>query len=153
MNEFRLTDVDRALLRELARDGRLPYKELAARVGLPVSTCHGRVRALEAAGVIRGYRAEIDPAAANLSVEALISVTISGQHRSEVPHIAERLRDIPGVQRVFLIAGDRDLMLQVACPSVAALRELISMHLGANKALEHTRTSLIFEQLSGTAPA
>jgi len=54
MNGFRLTEVDRSILRELARDGRLPYKELAARVGLPVSTCHGRVRALEEAGAIRG---------------------------------------------------------------------------------------------------
>lgn len=64
----RLDDTDRRILRELARDGRLSYKELAARTGVPVSTCHGRVRALEEAGVIRGYRADIDPVAAGADV-------------------------------------------------------------------------------------
>lgn len=153
MNGFRLTEVDRSILRELARDGRLPYKELAARVGLPVSTCHGRVRALEEAGAIRGYRADIDPAAAGLGIEALVSLTVNGRQRAEVPAIAEKLREIPGVQRVFLIGGDRDIVAHVACESVPALRDLISSYLGRNPAFEQTRTSLVFEQLPGNAPA
>lgn len=153
MNSFRLTESDRRILHELASDGQLPYKELAARVGLPISTCHGRVRALEGAGVIRGYRADIDPVVAGLGVAALISVTISSSRRGEVPAIAESLRSIPGVQRVFLIGGDRDLVLQVACASVADLRELISTHLGKNPALGQTHTNIVFEELPGTRPA
>ncbi|MCB1274425.1 MAG: Lrp/AsnC family transcriptional regulator [Leucobacter sp.] len=153
MNEIQLTETDRRIVRELARDGRLPYKDLAMRVGLPISTCHGRVRALEAAGVIRGYRADIDPAAAGLGVEALISLTVNGHRRAEVPAIAEQLRDVPGVQRVFLIGGDRDIVAHVACESVPALRNLISTYLGKNPAFEQTRTSLVFEQLVGNAPA
>lgn len=152
MNEFQLTEPDRAILRELARDGRLPYKELAARVGLPISTCHGRVRTLEEVGVIRGYRADIDPAAAGLGVEALISLTVNGRQRGEVPAIAEKLRAVPGVQRVFLIGGDRDIVVHVACESVPALRDLIAGYLGNNPAFEQTRTSLVFEQLPGDAP-
>ncbi|MFC6235924.1 Lrp/AsnC family transcriptional regulator [Leucobacter soli] len=153
MNGFQLSDTDRRILHELTLDGRLPYKELAARVDLPISTCHGRVRALEKAGVIRGYRADIDPVAAGLGVEALISVTVGSRHRSEVPEIADRLRTVPGAQRVFLIGGDRDIVLHVACASVSELREFIATHLGSNTALEQTRTSLVFEQLPGTAPA
>lgn len=153
MNDFPLTGVDRKILHELSVDGRIPYKELASRVGLPVSTCHGRVRALETAGIIRGYRAEVDPAAAGLGVEALISVTVSGRHRKDVPAITEQFRTIPGVQRVFLIGGDRDIIVHVACESVPALRELMSKHLGAHPALEQTRTNLVFEQLPGLHPA
>lgn len=153
MNDVQLSEIDRRILRELSIDARIPYKDLAARVGLPVSTCHGRVRALEQAEVIRGYRADIDPAAAGLGVEALISVTVSGRHRGEVPAIADRLRAIPGVQRVFLIGGDRDVVVHVACESVPALREFLATHLGADPALEHTRTSLVFEQLRGSSPA
>lgn len=153
MNDFQLTETDRRILRELTADARLPYKELAARVGLPISTCHGRVRALEEAGVIRGYRAEIDPAAAGLGIEALISVSVGSGHRSEVPAIAEKLRTIPGVQRVFLVGGEHDIVLDVACASVPQLRSLISTYLGRNPALEQTQTKLVFEQLPGAMPA
>lgn len=153
MNEIQLSETDRIILRELATDGRTPYKELAARAGIPVSTCHGRVRALEQAGVIRGYRAEIDPVAAGLGIEALISVTVSGRHRAEVPVISEQIRNIPGVQRVFLLGGERDLLIHVACRSIAALRELLAQHLGPNPMLEQTRTSIVFEHLIGQAPA
>ncbi len=153
MNTIQLSDTDHRILQELASDGRIPYKELASRVGIPVSTCHGRVRALENAGVIRGYRAEIDPSAAGHGVEALLSITVNGRHRGEVPDIAEQLRDIPGVQRVFLIGGDRDIVVHVACESVPALRKLLSTRLGSNPAYEHTSTNLVFEQLRGHSPS
>ena len=153
MNDFQLTDVDRRILHELSVNGRIPYKELSARTGVPMSTCHGRVRALENARVIRGYRADIDPAAAGLGVEALISVSVNGRHRKDVPAITEQFRAIPGVQSVFLIGGDRDLIMHVACESVPALRDLLSRHLGTNQALEQTHTNLVFEHLPGLAPA
>lgn len=153
MNDFHLSEVDRRILRELALDGRIPYKELAARVGIPVSTCHGRVRALEQAGVIRGYRADIDPGAAGLGVEALISVSVNASHRGDVPGIAAQLSTVPGVQRVFLIGGDRDIVVHVACASVPALRDLLATHLGIHPGLGQTRTSLVFEQLRGRSPA
>lgn len=152
MNEIRLTEVDRLILHELANDGRIPYKDLASRVGIPVSTCHGRVRALEQAGAIRGYRADVDPTAAGMGVEALVSITVNGRHRNEVPDIAEQLRTIPGAQRVFLIGGNRDIVVHVSCESVPALRELLSTRLGSNPAYEHTSTNLVFEQLRGESP-
>lgn len=152
MNNFRLSESDRRIVRELSRDGRLPYKELAARTGLPVSTCHGRVRALEDAGVIRGYRADIDPVAAGADVQALISVTAKGTHRDQVPELTQRFRLVPGVQSVFLLGGDRDLVVHVACESVGALRELIQVHLGSDPALDQTRTQIVFEHSRGVDP-
>ena len=81
---FTVTDGDRRILHELSRDGRLSNKELAARVGLPPSTCHGRVRLLEDAGVIRGYRAVVDPQAAGAAISALVSVAVLDHARSQV---------------------------------------------------------------------
>lgn len=153
MNEIQLSDTDRQILNALAENGRMPYKELAALVGLPVSTCHGRVRALEDAGVIRGYRAEIHPAAVGADVHALISLTVRGSHRSSVQATMEQLREVPGVQTVYLIGGDRDLVVHVACATVTALRELISQHLGSNPALDQTRTQLVFDHARGRQPA
>ncbi|GAB6856747.1 Lrp/AsnC family transcriptional regulator [Microbacterium xylanilyticum] len=150
-NAIRLTPTDRRILDELARDGRLSNKELAARVGLPRSTCHGRVRALEDAGVIRGYHAELDPVAAGAGVEALILVAVKDDARDHVPSITARLRDVPGVQRVFLIGGVHDLVIHVACESVPALRDFLRAHLGSDPALGQTQTQLIFEQHPGAA--
>ncbi|MDL9981316.1 Lrp/AsnC family transcriptional regulator [Microbacterium sp. ASV49] len=150
-NGIQLTASDRRILEELTRDGRLSNKELAARVGLPASTCHGRVRALEDAGIIRGYHAEIDPVAAGASVEALILVGVHDAVRDRLPRVTERLRRLPGVQRVFLIGGEQDLVLHVACASVPALRDFIREHLGSDRDLGRTQTQLIFEQHPGAA--
>ncbi|GAA4478544.1 Lrp/AsnC family transcriptional regulator [Microbacterium panaciterrae] len=150
-NGIRLTPTDRRILDELARDGRLSNKELAARVELPRSTCHGRVRALEDAGVIRGYHAELDPVAAGAAVEALIMVAVKDDARDLVPGITARLRGTPGVQRVYLIGGVHDLVIHVACESVPALRDFLRTHLGSDPALGQTQTQLIFEQHGGAA--
>lgn len=152
MNTFPLTDTDRAILSELAADGRLAYTELAARVGLPVSTCHGRVRALEAAGVIRGYHAEIDPDVTGASVHALILLRVLSHERNRIPALAEELRRVPGVQQVYLIGGDRDFVLHVACASVPALRDLIARHIGSNPALAQSQTQIVFDHFRSLSP-
>lgn len=152
MNQIQLSETDRLILRELTQDGRLPYKELSARTGLPISTCHGRVRALERAGIIRGYRADVDPVAAGADVQALISFTVRGSHRNLVPEVTAALADIPGAQNVYLLGGDRDIVVHVACTSVAELRSLISQHLGSNPTLDQTHTQIVFEHIRGKTP-
>lgn len=152
MNAIQLTDIDRRIVTTLAERGQLPYKELADQVGIPVSTCHGRVRALEERGVIRGYRVDIDPDALGLSVSALILVRVQGHQRDRVPDIAGELRRIPGVQQVFLIGGERDMVVHVACENVPALRNLLAEHFGSNAALAQTQTQIVFDHLSGLAP-
>lgn len=76
--------VDREILAELQQDGRLTVTELAERVALSVSPCHRRLRALEASGAIKGYRAELDAAALGLEFEALVFVTLRGGDRESV---------------------------------------------------------------------
>lgn len=149
MNRIQLSPADRRILAELSRDGKLSNKELAARVGLPRSTCHGRVRALEEAGVIRGYHADIDPETVGTSVEAMIFVSVHSTVRSRLPVVAGRLRSIPGVQRIYLIGGDHDFVLHIACESVPALRDFIKLHLGSDPDLGRTETQIIFEQHPG----
>ena len=152
MNTIQLTDVDHLILQELARDGRLPYKILAERVGVPTSTCHARVKALEERGVIRGYRADIDPTAAGKHMNALILISIHGERRDAVPLVTEELRRIPGVQQVFLIGGEKDLIVHVSTSSIQDLRNLISQYLGPNENLTQTQTQIIFEHFPGLSP-
>lgn len=152
MNRIQLSEIDRRILAELAIDGRTPYKVLADRVGIPASTCHGRVRALEQQGVIRGYRADIDPLAAGHMVSALILITVHSHQRGLVTQVAEAVRHIPGVQQVFLIGGEKDIVVHVSTSSVEELRNLIAEHLATQQALTQTETQIVFEHLSGTRP-
>ncbi|MGE8250787.1 MAG: Lrp/AsnC family transcriptional regulator, partial [Stenotrophomonas bentonitica] len=75
---------DQRILAELQKDGRLTVTELAERIGLSVSPCHRRVRALEQSGAIRGYRAELDPAALGLKFSALVFITLRDGDRHAV---------------------------------------------------------------------
>lgn len=146
-NEIQLDEVDRTILRELTLDGRLPNNVLAQRVGLAPSTCLGRVRALRRAGVIRGYHADIDLRALGLHVFALISINVHAQARSRMLDLAGRLRALPQVLEVYVLGGDRDLMIHVACPTAEALRDFVSAHLGSHEAFVNTQTTLIFDHL------
>lgn len=152
MNDIQLSEIDRAILTVLANEGQLPYKELAQRVDIPVSTCHNRVRSLLERGIIRGFRVDINPEALGRQVAALILVRVLSNQRHRVPEIAETLRHVPGVQQLFLIGGERDIVVHVACESVPALRSLIAKHFGANSSLAQTETQIVFEHFLGSAP-
>ena len=77
--------VDRQILAELQQDGRVTLTELAERVGLSLSPCHRRLRALEHSGAISGYHAHLDPNALGLTFEALVFVTMgAADHRRHV---------------------------------------------------------------------
>src|SRR6476659_1996176 len=80
-----LDEVDRRLLRELAADARIPNNALAERAGIAPSTCLGRVRALRERGVIRGYHADVDPAALGRPIQAMISVRLQSHARGHIP--------------------------------------------------------------------
>src|ERR671927_263785 len=76
-----LDDIDRRLVRELAIDARIPNNALAKRVGIAPSTCLGRVRSLRERGVIRGYHADVDPAALGRPIQAMIAVRLQAHAR------------------------------------------------------------------------
>lgn len=78
-----MDNLDRNILAELQVDGRLSLTDLAERVGLSLSPCHRRLRALEQSGAISGYRAQLDAQALGLTFEALVFVTMrDGDHKT-----------------------------------------------------------------------
>lgn len=151
-NQVRLDSVDRVILRELSADARIPNNVLARRAGVAPSTCLGRVRALREAGVVRGFHADIDLRSLGLSVMALISISVHPRARGDMLELARHLRDLPEALNVFVLAGDRDLLLHVAVTSADELREFVATHLGSNQAFLNTQTSLVFEHVQPGAP-
>jgi DNA-binding Lrp family transcriptional regulator len=144
-----IDEVDRAIIRALAENARMPNNALAEAVGIAPSTCLGRVRALQERGVLRGFRAEVDPAAIGLPLQAMISVRLRAHTREQVASFRSTAPDLPGVLAMFHMAGSDDYLLHVGVAGPEALRDFVVDNLTAHPAVAQTRTNLIFEQIPG----
>ncbi|HEY0938699.1 MAG TPA: Lrp/AsnC family transcriptional regulator [Steroidobacter sp.] len=117
-----LSKTETALLRALENDARLSFAELGEKVGLSKTPCWSRVQELEKLGVIKGYRAEIDPAALGLQIHAFVQVTIDSAKHVEFEAAINRH---PSVVQCFATAGDGDYLIQVLVPGIADLDVLL----------------------------
>lgn len=147
-----LDRVDEAILVHLATNARMPNNALADAVGIAPSTCLARVRSLQDRGVIRGYHADIDLAAIGLPLQAMVSVRLQAHTREQMDTFLNTLPRVPGVVAAYFMGGSDDYVIQVAMPSADALREFVLDHLSSNPAVQHTQTSLIFDQRAGRTP-
>ena len=148
-----LDETDRRILRLLERDARVPNNALAAAVGIAPSTCLGRVRAMREAGIIRGFHAEIDPAALGRGLQAMIAVRMQGGARGELAAFARRIAERPEVRDVYFVAGADDFLIHVAVRDTATLRAFVVDQLSAQTEVALTETSLIFEHLPAAGAA
>ncbi|MUL80032.1 Lrp/AsnC family transcriptional regulator [Mycolicibacterium sp. CBMA 226] len=147
-----LDDVDRRIVTALHADARMPNSALAELVGIAASTCHGRVRRLQELGVIRGFHADIDPAAIGLGLQAMISVSLQSGARARIRDFIAHMRRLPQVMDVYFLAGADDFILHVAARDTPHLRAFVVENLNADADVAGTQTSLIFEHLRGASP-
>ncbi|WP_113893436.1 Lrp/AsnC family transcriptional regulator [Roseiarcus fermentans] len=108
-----LDDFDRAILRELMRDGRMSNADLAERIHLSPSACLRRVRALEEMGVIAGYVMLIDADKAGLAGAAFVFVTLEQQGRAMLDAFERDVGRHPEITECHLLAGVADYLLRV----------------------------------------
>lgn len=145
-----LDELDRRLLDELVRDGRVPNNVLAERLGIAPSTCLIRTRSLRERGVIRGYRADVDYSKVGADLQAIVSVRVRPSARSGLLDLGQRLAGEPGVLNVFFIAGAFDFLVHVVAPDTEGIRDFVALNLSAAPEIETTQTSLVFEHIQGT---
>lgn len=142
-----MDDVDRKILAELQKDGRLSLTELGERVGLSLSPCHRRVRALEHAGVITDYRATIDPKAVGLNFSAIVFVTLREVTSDGVAAFEAALARIPEITEALRLFGDPDYMLTVVTTDVAAFQGLYDRSLSALPSVLRLTSTLVMKNV------
>jgi Lrp/AsnC family leucine-responsive transcriptional regulator len=145
---------DWLILNELQRDGRLSNAELAERVGLSAAPCWRRVRALEKAGVIQGYRAEIDRHKVGLDVLAFVRLDAERNRGDVTRELEEVIRKIPEVVSCHYISGTGTFELQVVSKDLntfSAFARDVLINLPNVKDL-HTSFSLGEVKASGALP-
>ena len=127
------------LLAELESDARLSYAELGERIGLSKTPTWARVRALEQAGTITGYRAELDPASLGLDLHAFVEVRLRAAQHAEFE--AAVLRH-PAVIECFTTAGQADYLLHVLVTGIGALDALLRDEISQLPGVERLATTV-----------
>ncbi|WP_433735825.1 Lrp/AsnC family transcriptional regulator [Pseudomonas putida] len=139
--------IDRKILAELQKDGRLSLTELGDRIGLSLSPCHRRVRALEEAGVISDYRATINPASVGLNFSAIVFVTLRSTDRDSVQSFEKAVPQIPEVIQAQRLFGDPDFLLHVMTSDVGAFQKLYDESLSTLPSVLRLTSTLVMKSI------
>ncbi len=121
-----LDDVDRRLIASLTEDARASAAELARRVGMSAPAVRERIARLEEAGVIRGYRLDVDPAALGLPVAAWVRIRPGPGQLPKITELVERLSEVSECHR---ISGEDCFLLKVHASSIAAMEDVLDRFL------------------------
>ncbi len=132
-------------MRELRNNARLSNKELSNRISLSQSSTLVRVRSLEAAGMIVGYHADIDPACLGVGLQAMIAIQLRQHFEKDVVAFRKHALDLPEVVRLYHVAGANDFLVHVWVRDTEHLRELAMKSFTSRKEVGHIETGLIFE--------
>jgi Lrp/AsnC family leucine-responsive transcriptional regulator len=117
--------IDRAILAHLQRFGRTANVDLAEVVRLSPSACLRRTRALEEAGLISGFRADLDRGQLGLGLTVFIALTVDQHSRETSRLIEEALTAIPAVVACHVVSGEADFLVEVAVPDLAAYEQVL----------------------------
>ncbi|MGH0032943.1 MAG: Lrp/AsnC family transcriptional regulator [Myxococcota bacterium] len=138
---MKLDPIDLALLDLLQRDGRMPNVQLARRVHLSESACLRRVRALEEAGVITGYRATVDARRVGLPENVFVSIALARQDQADLDAFERAVRDVPEVMECYLMTGEFDYLLRVVVSDATDYERVHRQHLTALPAVARVHSS------------
>jgi len=147
-----MDDTDKKILAELQKDGRLSVTELGERIGLSLSPCHRRVRALERAGVISDYRANIDPAKVGLNFSAIVFATLREGSRDSVHDFEAALLPISEIVQAERLFGDPDYMLHVVTRDLNAFQQLYDGSLLALPCVLRLTSTLVMKSIFKSRP-
>jgi len=139
---------DRAILKALQTDGRISNQDLADRIGLSPSPCLRRVRALEDAGVIAGYRALIDAKALGYTLMALIYISMDKHTPERFEHFESEIAQFSEVLECLLITGqDADYQIKVIVRDMDAFQELLLNRINRIQGVTGVHSSFVLRRV------
>ncbi|MEF8728962.1 MAG: Lrp/AsnC family transcriptional regulator [Accumulibacter sp.] len=145
---MQLDRFDRRILQVLQEDGRISNQDLAERIGLSPSPCLRRVRALEEAGAIVGYRALVDPRALGLSLMALIHISMDEHTPERFSQLEAAIREIPEIVECLLITGQAaDYQLKVVVRDMDAYQDLLLNRITGIKGVTGVHSSFVLRRV------
>ncbi|WPF65765.1 MULTISPECIES: Lrp/AsnC family transcriptional regulator [unclassified Corynebacterium] len=142
-----MDEISRTILATLQDNARTTAAGLAALTGAAASTCLRRLRALEASGAIRGYHADIDPAAVGFSLQVIAFVTLEREDRATIEAFEKEVVTIEQVISAERLFGDPDYLLRVAARDLEDYQRLRDNHLGGLPGLSKITSTMVMRTL------
>lgn len=134
--------IDRRLLAELQDEGRVTNVELAQRVGLTAPPCLRRVRALEDAGVIKGYHAELDASKLGFAITVFALVSLKSQAEESLRQFEDHMRTLAEVRECHMLNGEIDFILKIVSRDLQSFQEFLTSKLTPAPNVASVKTSL-----------
>lgn len=143
MEHHKLDSIDLRILSELQANGRITNVELSRRAKITAPPCLRRMRALEKAGYIRGYHADLDAKSLGFEVTGYVFVGLASQHDGELKEFEETVRGWPTVRECYMLSGEVDFLLKCVAKDLSSFQSFITDTLTAAKNVASVKTSLV----------
>ena len=142
MEHHRLDSIDMKILAELQADGRITNVELSRRAKITAPPCLRRMRALEKAGFIQGYHADLDAKLLGFEVTGYAFVGLASQHDHDLKQFEEHVRSWPEVRECHMLSGEVDFILKCVAKDLQSFQDFITVKLTAEKNVASVKTAL-----------
>ncbi|MBV9571491.1 MAG: Lrp/AsnC family transcriptional regulator [Alphaproteobacteria bacterium] len=143
MEHQKLDSIDLRILSELQANGRITNVELSRRAKITAPPCLRRMRALEKAGYIRGYHADLDAKRLGYEVSAYVFVGLSSQADGDLKRFEEQVRSWPEVRECYMLSGEVDFLLKCVAKDLTSFQAFITNTLTAAKNVAGVKSSLV----------
>ena len=147
----RLDRIDRRILQLLQANGRMTNLALARRVGISPPPCLRRMRALEAAGLIRGYHADLAPEALGFAVTVFAQIGLVSQAERDLTAFETLVLSWPEVREAHMLAGETDFLLKIVAPDWDSYQRFLSVKLTSAPNVNQVKSALVL-RVSKSAP-
>jgi DNA-binding Lrp family transcriptional regulator len=142
MGATTIDELDRSILAILQEEGRITNVELASRVGLTAPPCLRRMRALEEAGVIKGYHAELDPGALGYGIMVFALVSLRSQAEDDLRAFEAHVATLPEVRECHMLNGEIDFILKIVAHDLQSFQTFLTSKLTPAPNVASVKTSL-----------
>ena len=142
MRRVKLDKIDQRILQDLQENGRISNVDLARRAGISAPPCLRRVRALERAGYLRGYHADLEPKALGFNVTVFAQVGLASQAESDLQAFEALVASWPEVRECYMLAGETDFLLKVVAEDWDAYERFLTSRLTPAPHVTHVKSAL-----------
>ena len=146
MKHVKLDRMDLRILRELQHDGSITNVDLAKKVGISAPPCLRRVRALEEAGYIRGYHADIAADKLGFGITILTMVSLANHSEADIANFAKQVETWPQVRESYLLTGDTDFLLKIVAEDWEAFQKFLTHQLTGAPNIAHVKSFPVMQR-------
>ncbi|MGC3871992.1 Lrp/AsnC ligand binding domain-containing protein [Halomonas sp. GXIMD04776] len=147
-NKARSLDrIDLKILGVLQENARISYVDLASRVGLSTTPCLERVKRLERTGIIRGYKALLDPTALKANLLVFVEISLETQSPAVFDEFRRAIATLPQIQECHLVSGQFDYILKCRIPEMSAYRQLLGEVVLTLPGVKESKSYVVMEEV------